>query len=75
LPSALLDIGARALEAAAQAKDGQRARPYGWAQSSYQVVLEFSGINKDGTEIRGWALCGEEFGGVLFSDEVDIKFF
>ena len=44
-----------------------------WSTSRNQVVYRFRLRDGSGNEHSGWARCGSFWGGVLFSDKVEIR--
>ncbi len=44
-----------------------------WTNSRNQIIYYFTVRGRDGHERSGWARCGSYFGGVLFSDKIEVR--
>ena len=44
-----------------------------WTNSRNQIIYWFRVRDKQGRERSGWARCGSYFGGVFFSDKIEIR--
>jgi len=44
-----------------------------WTNSRNQIIYAFRVRDREGRERSGWARCGSYFGGVFFSDQIEIR--
>ncbi len=44
-----------------------------WTNSRNQIIYFFRVRDREGRERSGWARCGSYFGGVFFSDKIEIR--
>ena len=44
-----------------------------WTTRRYQTVYSFNVRDRQGNERSGWARCGTQWGGIFFSDRIEIK--
>ena len=44
-----------------------------WTTSRNQTIFHLRVRDRDGLERSAWARCGSHFGGVFFSDEIEIQ--
>lgn len=44
-----------------------------WTNSRNQLIYSFRVRDRDGHERSGWARCGSYFGGVFFSNQIEIR--
>jgi hypothetical protein len=44
-----------------------------WTNSRNQIIYHFTVQDRDKHERSGWARCGSYFGGVFFSDKIEVR--
>jgi hypothetical protein len=44
-----------------------------WTNSRNQIIYYLTVRDRDGHERSGWARCGSYFGGVFFSDKIEVR--
>jgi len=44
-----------------------------WTNSRNQIIYQLTVRDRDGHERSGWARCGSYWGGVFFSDKIEVR--